>query len=148
MSTEKFEALSVLSVLKALCEVAGGGDELISEEYRDFVRSKIVKTSDEQRYLFLGCLSEVGEVADVLAKGMRVGRKLDFDKFLDECGDVLFYLTQLNNKTFICYALEKIAAPLMFEPKEEHQQFIISGLEKVNMDKLNQRLKDTGSHVK
>jgi NTP pyrophosphatase (non-canonical NTP hydrolase) len=61
---------------------------------------------EEVNYLVLGLTSEAGEVAGKWKKFIRDG-KLDKGSFVDEVGDVLWYLTQLASSAGI--SLEELA---------------------------------------
>ncbi len=122
-----------------------------SEEYDVFVTERLARSSDN--YLSLGGLSELGELADVLAKGMRPGRTFDYPKFLDELGDCLFYFTANLGVNDICKCvLDRLVflAEVSKVNYTEHQLIkpSIKALERINMEKLNKRQKDTGSHLK
>lgn len=54
----------------------------------------------------LGLPGEVGEVLELVKKDRRIGdarQPLDKDKFLKECGDVLFYLVRLGYKNGLTF---------------------------------------------
>ncbi len=89
---------------------------MTTSEYEDFVRSK-VNTPLECSYL--GLAGETGELLDLLKKVTYHGHKLEHDKFINECGDILFYLTDILNR----------------------HQFNIQDAMFANVEKLNRRYK-------
>ena len=66
------------------------------KKYEEFV-----KTMPDFDDAALGLPGEVGEVLELVKKDRRTGQyrqPLDPEKFMGECGDVLFYLTRLIYK--------------------------------------------------
>lgn len=75
------------------------------KKYQEFVES--MPDFDDAA---LGLPGEVGEVLELIKKDRRVGeyhQPLDREKFMAECGDVLFYLTRLAYKNGI--SLKEVA---------------------------------------
>lgn len=67
------------------------------EEYqREAVKFRTPE-SDNEEYLRLGLISEIGEVAGKLAKGIRDGN-FDEKAFVKELGDVLWFVANLAQK--------------------------------------------------
>lgn len=131
-----------------------------SNQYIQFVKDRVVcKPGFEGHYTIFGAISEIGEVFDLIAKSMRPGNSLDMEKVTEEFGDVLFYFTanlhlfgdelELGEEYFIqpCVGLlfSLSAGEVLSEGKASE---LIGLLEKNNMDKLNKRQQETGSHIK
>lgn len=67
------------------------------EEYqREAVKFRTPE-SDSEEYLRLGLISEIGEVAGKLAKGIRDGN-FDEKAFIKELGDVIWFVANLHDK--------------------------------------------------
>ena len=127
---------------------------LVSFQYDDFVAERIAKLRDGmdvQLYLFTGANSEIGELFDLLAKGMQEGREVDPDMFLEECGDVLFNLCHKKIESqLIGDSLNTLLEVLqvMGINHPDAPPITIRDLEEININKLNKRQADTGSHLK
>jgi NTP pyrophosphatase (non-canonical NTP hydrolase) len=72
---------------------------MTNKEYFDFVLSKLnpeIKT-DKEKLLnsLLGLSGETGEIQDYFKKVMFQGQVFEKEHVLNECGDILFYLTLL-----------------------------------------------------
>lgn len=67
------------------------------EEYQREAVNFRTPESDNEEYLRLGLISEIGEVAGKLAKGIRDGN-FDEKAFVKELGDVLWFVANLHDK--------------------------------------------------
>ena len=75
-------------------------------EYKKEAIKTRVGSADNEEYLTLGLLAEVGEVADKLAKRRRDG-EFDDKAAMKELGDVLWYVAMAARK--LGYTLEDVA---------------------------------------
>lgn len=124
-------------------------------KYTPFVSERLVKTNNPRLYASMGLVSEMGELCDLIAKGLRNNEAPDFDKWCDEAGDCLFYLTALRIQeidpphviyemlNFIYQALEDE----IYSPKTPVWG-VEPDLETININKLLNRELTTGSHLK
>lgn len=79
----------------------------MSETYEDFVRGRLAPPTPEsiQRLTEchdllhggIGLATESGELLDVIKRHVYYGTPLDRWNLMEECGDVLFYLTAILN---------------------------------------------------
>ena len=73
--------------------------EITNQQYLEFTRTTAIYPKDrELEYLVLGLTSEAGEVAGKVKKIIRDKKELTTNikgTIIDECSDVLWYLTRL-----------------------------------------------------
>ena len=65
-------------------------------KYQELAMRTSRPEATQERNLINGCLGlagETGEVSDIVKKYMFQGHQLEKEKILDECSDVLWYLT-------------------------------------------------------
>jgi NTP pyrophosphatase (non-canonical NTP hydrolase) len=68
------------------------------ENYQEMVQGLFIKPTDHTGRLVhaaMGIAGEAGEVVDAVKKTWVYGKPLDTENVLEECGDVLFYVTAL-----------------------------------------------------
>ena len=98
-------------------------------QWRDMVAtSKEVTKGRLLAYYSLGMCSEAGEIASKIKKQVRDGIPLDHDALLLECGDVLWYVTQMarlaDGKPG---ALRRVAARNLAKLKDRQNRGAICG---------------------
>lgn len=70
------------------------------KEFQEKSRRTLNKelTQNEQlSNMCMGLGGEIGEVIDIVKKHLYQGHKLELEKIINECGDVMFYLVNLCN---------------------------------------------------
>jgi len=81
---------------------------MINEQFTDHVTSLFVKPQDSvgrMVHASMGIAGEAGEVVDAVKKTWIYGKELDRENIVEECGDLLFYITALLTETG--YTLEE-----------------------------------------
>lgn len=76
--------------------------EVIKYDLEEYARSPVafrLRTERTMRltHYVLGITTEAAELADLVKKQIMYGREFDAKKFIDEAGDVLWYLSRLLN---------------------------------------------------
>lgn len=128
-----------------------------TREYTDQVCELLAvlhEGSDFYTYAYMGLISELGELADLVAKSMRAGAKpISIETWDDELGDCYFYLTALFLKG---YLLPDLCKRMINEIDDALSQMDapsgdcchIINLGEINLAKLERRRMNTGTHLK
>jgi NTP pyrophosphatase (non-canonical NTP hydrolase) len=83
-------------------------ETMINEEFTHHVSRLFIKPEDHMGLMVhasMGIAGEAGEVVDAIKKAWIYGKELDRENILEECGDLMFYITALLTETG--YTLEE-----------------------------------------
>lgn len=79
-----------------------GENEMKNDDFAKHVARLFIKPSDSMGRMVhasMGIAGEAGEVIDATKKTWIYGKELDRENILEECGDLLFYITALLTET-------------------------------------------------
>lgn len=123
--------------------------ENVTEEYKKFVADHVAELKpgfSVKTYARFGLKSELGEVYDLLAKEMRQSKPpIDPERLWDELSDVLYYSVLLGSMSFVEDDIEGLMRNCQ---RFDFPADSLADLCEYNMRKLNNRRKETGSHLK
>ena len=96
-------------------------DKLCSPD--EIIKSTITINADYPRLLHaaLGCVTEAGELADQMKKAVVYGRDLDKVNFVEELGDLLWYITLACNVLDISLAEVMMINTKKLQKRYPHQ---------------------------
>ena len=71
-------------------------------QYPNFVRT-FMRSNEKELHAFMGLAAEAGEVLDVYKKERIYGAPVTKDNYIDELGDVMFYLQAVCNNLGVSF---------------------------------------------
>ncbi len=116
------------------------------QKYKEAVKRTLPDLGSENKnmvHMTLGCITELGEIADIFKRNLAYGKDVDITNLKEEVGDKLWYLTNILNILNIninerhCFR-SKLSLPEKVSD-EMHLEKIIITISKITMDMSTER---------